>query len=91
MTFLRPFFVFQGLDPAGAIAFRATYPHTAFPGVGELSAVGLTSVGSCGSAVAPGATATAISQQDASVMGWCYGNTISSAQDAARVMASLTF
>ena len=72
------------LDPAGAAAFRSAFPRTSFPGVGELSMVGLSTVGSCASAVAPGTSVTPIYHQDASVMGWCYGNTVSSAQDAAR-------
>ena len=73
------------LDPAGSSAsFRAAFPHTAFPGVGALDTVGLTSVGSCASAVAAGTNVTEIYHQDASIMGWCYGNTVSSANDVAR-------
>ena len=82
------------LDPAALLlpdgsssssaAFHSTFPHTSFPGVGALNTVGLSSVGSCTSTVAAGANVTNIYRQDASIMGWCYGNTVSSAQDAAR-------
>lgn len=72
------------LDPAGSpAAFRAAFPHTTFPGAGALNKVGLSSVGSCASA-APGSNVTRIFRQDASIMGWCYGNTVSSANDVAR-------
>ena len=73
------------LDAGGAVGFSASFPRTFFPTTGALDHAGLSTAGSC-STVAKGSrnATTVVYRQDASIMGFCYGNTIGSAWDTAR-------
>ena len=61
------------------------YPTTQFPAEGERSSHGLTTVGhGCGRF-----GRDLIYDQDASIMGWCYGYAVTSARDAAAFLRDL--